>query len=122
MKQENDKITMAQHWQDMYDSYKKGGNNNWIFRDRAVTGLAQNSIIKWNIPSYLHDDLHQVVLLAVDKSFNTYDSTKSTILILARIFFIALIASISSSIIAISSISPLISSFVLHILLIKIYH
>ena len=76
MKQENDKITMAQHWQDMYDSYKKGGNNNWIFRDRAVTGLAQNSIIKWNIPSHLRDDLHQVVLLAVDRSFNTYDPTK----------------------------------------------
>lgn len=76
MKQENDKITMAQHWQDMYDSYKKGGNNNWLFRDRAVTGLAQNTIIKWNIPTYLRDDLHQVVLLAVDKSFNTYDPTK----------------------------------------------
>lgn len=76
MEQENNKITMAQHWQDMYDSYKKGGNNNWIFRDRAVIGLAKNSIIKWNIPTYLRDDLHQVVLLAVDKSFNTYDSTK----------------------------------------------
>ena len=76
MKQENDKITMAQHWQDMYDSYKKGGNNNWIFRDRAVTGLAKNSIIKWNIPPHLHDDLYQVILLAVDKSFRTYDPTK----------------------------------------------
>lgn len=76
MKQENDKITMAQHWQDMYDAYKKGGNNNWIFRDRAVTGLAQNSIIKWNIPTHLHDDLHQVILLAVNKSFSTYDPTK----------------------------------------------
>lgn len=76
MKQENNKITMAQHWQDMYDSYKKGGNNNWIFRDRAVMGLAKNAIIKWNIPSHLRDDLHQVVLLAVDRSFNTYDPTK----------------------------------------------
>ena len=76
MKQENSRITMAQHWQDMYNAYKNGGNNNWIFRDRAVTGLAQNSIIKWNIPPYLHDDLHQVVLIAVDKSFSTYDSTK----------------------------------------------
>ena len=76
MKQENDKITMAQHWQDMYDSYKKGGNNNWIFQDRAVIGLAKNAIIKWSIPPYLHDDLRQVVLIAVDKSFSTYDSTK----------------------------------------------
>ena len=76
MKQENNKITMAQHWQDMYNAYEKGGNNNWLFRDRAVTGLAKNSIIKWNIPTYLRDDLHQVVLLAVDKSFSTYDSSK----------------------------------------------
>ena len=76
MEQENSKITMAQHWQDMYNTYEKGGNNNWLFRDRAVTGLTKNSIIKWNIPSHLRDDLHQVVLLAVDKSFNTYDSTK----------------------------------------------
>ena len=76
MEQENSKITMAQHWQDMYNTYEKGGNNNWLFRDRAVIGLAKNSIIKWNIPTYLRDDLHQVVLLAVDKSFNTYDSTK----------------------------------------------
>ena len=76
MEQENNKITMAQHWQDMYDSYKKGDNNNWIFRDRAVMGLAKNSIIKWNIPPHLHDDLRQVVLIAVDKSFSTYDSTK----------------------------------------------
>lgn len=67
---------MAQHWQDMYDSYKKGGNNNWIFQDRAVIGLAKNAIIKWSIPPYLHDDLRQVVLIAVDKSFSTYDSTK----------------------------------------------
>ena len=76
MEQKNNKITMEQHWQDMYDSYKKGGNNNWIFRDRAVKGLAKNTIIKWNIPPYLHDDLRQVVLIAVDKSLNTYDSTK----------------------------------------------
>ena len=76
MKQENNKITMVQHWQDMYNTYEKGGNNNWLFRDRAVIGLTKNSIIKWNIPTYLRDDLHQVVLLAVDKSFNTYDSTK----------------------------------------------
>ena len=76
MEQENNKTTMTQHWQDMYNTYEKGGNNNWLFRDRAVIGLAKNSIIKWNIPTYLRDDLHQVVLLAVDKSFNTYDSTK----------------------------------------------
>ena len=76
MKQENSRNTMTQHWQDMYNTYEKGGNNNWLFRDRAVTGLAKNSIIKWNIPSYLRDDLHQMILLAVDKSFSTYDSTK----------------------------------------------
>ena len=76
MKQENNKITMVQHWQDMYNAYEKGGNNNWLFRDHAVTGLAKNSILKWNIPTYLRDDLHQVVLLAVDKSFSTYDSSK----------------------------------------------
>ena len=76
MEQENNKITMTQHWQDMYNAYKNGGNNNWLFRDRAVKGLAKNTIIKWNIPPYLHDDLRQVVLIAVDKSFSTYDSTK----------------------------------------------
>ena len=76
MEQENNKISMVQHWQDMYNSYEKGGNNNWLFRDHAVTGLAKNSIIKWNIPTYLRDDLHQTILLAVDKSFSTYDSTK----------------------------------------------
>ena len=76
MEQRNSKNTMTQHWQDMYNSYEKGGNNNWLFRDRAVTGLTKNSIIKWNIPTHLRDDLHQVVLLAVDKSFSTYDSTK----------------------------------------------
>lgn len=76
MEQRNSRNTMTQHWQDMYNAYEKGGNNNWLFRDRAVTGLTKNSIIKWNIPTYLRDDLHQVVLLAVDKSFNTYDSTK----------------------------------------------
>ena len=76
MEQKNNKTTMVQHWQDMYNTYEKGGNNNWLFRDRAVIGLAKNSIIKWNIPTYLRDDLHQVVLLAVDKSFNTYDPTK----------------------------------------------
>ena len=76
MEQKNNKITITQHWQDMYGTYKKGKNNNWLFHDRAVTGLAKNSIIKWNIPPYLHDDLYQVVLLAVDKSFHTYDPTK----------------------------------------------
>ena len=76
MEQRNSRNTMTQHWQDMYNAYEKGGNNNWLFRDRAVTGLTKNSIIKWNIPTHLRDDLHQVVLLAVDKSFNTYDSTK----------------------------------------------
>ena len=76
MKQENNKITMAQHWQDMYNTYEKGGNNNWLFIDRAVTGLAKNTILKWNIPSYLRDDLQQVVLIAVDKAFNTYDPSK----------------------------------------------
>ena len=76
MEQGNSKITMAQHWQDMYNAYEKGGNNNWLFRDRAVMGLTKNSIIKWNIPTHLRDDLHQMILLAVDKSFNTYDSTK----------------------------------------------
>lgn len=76
MEQKNNKTTMTQHWQDMYNTYEKGGNNNWLFRDRAVTGLAKNSIIKWNIPPHLHDDLHQVVLLAVDKAFNTYEPTK----------------------------------------------
>ena len=76
MKQENDKITMAQHWQDMYNAYEKGGNNNWLFRDRAVIGLAKNAIIKWSIPPHLRDDLQQMVLLAVDKSFDTYDPTK----------------------------------------------
>ena len=76
MEQRNSRNTMAQHWQDMYNAYEKGGNNNWLFRDRAVTGLTKNSIIKWNIPTYLRDDLHQTILLAVDKSFNTYDSTK----------------------------------------------
>ena len=76
MEQRNSRNTMTQHWQDMYNAYEKGGNNNWLFRDRAVMGLTKNTIIKWNIPTYLRDDLHQVVLLAVDKSFNTYDSTK----------------------------------------------
>lgn len=76
MEQKNNKNTMVQHWQDMYDAYEKGGSNNWLFRDRAVMGLAKNAIIKWNIPQHLHDDLHQVVLLAVDRSFNTYDPTK----------------------------------------------
>ena len=76
MEQRNSRNTMTQHWQDMYNAYEKGGNNNWLFRDRAVTGLTKNSIIKWNIPTYLRDDLHQVVLLAVDKAFNTYDPTK----------------------------------------------
>ena len=76
MEQKNSRNTMAQHWQDMYNTYEKGGNNNWLFRDRAVTGLAKNSILKWNIPTYLRDDLHQVVLIAVDKSFNTYDPSK----------------------------------------------
>ena len=76
MEQRNSRNTMTQHWQDMYNAYEKGGNNNWLFRDHAVTGLTKNSIIKWNIPTYLRDDLHQVVLLAVDKSFSTYDSTK----------------------------------------------
>ena len=76
MEQRNSRNTMTQHWQDMYNAYEKGGNNNWLFRDRAVAGLTKNSIIKWNIPSHLRDDLHQVVLLAVDKSFNTYDPTK----------------------------------------------
>ena len=76
MEQRNSRNTMTQHWQDMYNAYEKGGNNNWLFRDRAVTGLTKNSIIKWNIPTHLRDDLHQMILLAVDKSFNTYDSTK----------------------------------------------
>ena len=76
MEQKNNKTTMVQHWQDMYNAYEKGGNNNWLFRDPAVTGLAKNSILKWNIPTYLRDDLHQVVRLAVDKAFSTYDSTK----------------------------------------------
>ena len=75
MKQRNSRNTMAQHWQDMYNAYEKGHNNDWLFRDQAVTGLAKNSITKWNVPTYLRDDLHQVVLLAVDKAFSTYDST-----------------------------------------------
>ena len=76
MEQRNSRNTMTQHWQDMYNAYEKGGNNNWLFRDHAVTGLTKNSIIKWNIPTHLRDDLHQMILLAVEKSFNTYDSTK----------------------------------------------
>ena len=76
MEQRNSRNTMTQHWQDMYNAYEKGGNNNWLFRDRAVMGLTKNSIIKWNIPTHLRDDLHQIILLAVDKSFNTYDPSK----------------------------------------------
>ena len=76
MEQKNNKTTMVQHWQDMYNAYEKGGNNNWLFRDHAVTGLTKNTILKWNVPTYLRDDLHQMVLLAVDKALNTYDSTK----------------------------------------------
>ena len=81
MEQKNNKTTMVQHWQDMYNAYEKGGNNNWLFRDRAVTGLTKNTILKWNVPTYLRDDLHQMILLAVDKSFNTYDPTKCDILL-----------------------------------------
>lgn len=70
------KKDITQHWQEMYDAYKKTGNISIVLKDKVITGLISNTINKWNIPSTLHDDLKQEICLAISRAFETYDGVK----------------------------------------------
>lgn len=66
----------AKQYQEMWTKYSQNKSYiNDILQHKLVIGLINNSIYKYKIPEYYKDDYKQHILLAIVKSFETYNES-----------------------------------------------